>query len=198
MSNYFGASRICVMGIVMGNSIGPFQKGLHAEQSMQRRRLEAENVVREQLLRNIAPVPSKPLFLSFEPITQLTPKRHEEKINNPRGIFEAFVKTCQRWELDLDSQITLLGCRENVATGRQILSGHIISPSQDILDRAGYIVGISLGLGAVFGEAIDAEIDWLKCPRVKLQNKSPLDYMLEGHLVNLFAIAELVKHERGL
>ncbi|MDE0302621.1 MAG: hypothetical protein OXJ38_05355 [Gammaproteobacteria bacterium] len=181
----------------MANSTNSFKEGLHAEQFMQRRRIEAEDVVREQLLRTIAHVSSKPQFLSFEPITQLAPKQHEEKISNPRGIFEAFVKTCQRWELDLDSQITLLGCRENISTGHQILSGHIISPSQDIVDRAGYIVGISLGLGALFGEAIDAEIDWLKCPRKKLQNKSPLEYMLEGHLVNLFAIAEMVRHERG-
>ena len=181
-----------------GNVASSFKEGLHAEQSMQRRRLDTKNAVREQLLRKIAHVPSEPLSPSLRSIIQPVPKQDEEKTSNPRGIFEAFVKTCQRWELDLDKQITLLGCRENISTGHQILSGRIIFPSQDIVDRAGYIVGISLGLGSIFGEVVDAEIAWLKCPRVGLQNKSPLDYMLEGHLVNLFVIAEMVKHERGL
>lgn len=121
-----------------------------------------------------------------------------EQVRSRKGIVDAFVKTCQRWELDSDGQMILLGYRPNDATGRWVLAGQWIPSSQDFEDRVGYVVGISLGLGALFGEVADAEIGWLRQSQARLDGKSALEYMLEGHMAHLFIVARMVTHERGL
>ena len=115
-----------------------------------------------------------------------------------RGSLDAYVKTCQRWKLKSDKQMILLGYEPHDAVGRHVLSGDHIPPSQDFRDRIAYILRISLGLGSVFNEAVEAELSWLNKTRPELKDKSAFDYMLEGHMSNLFIIADLVEHERGL
>ena len=115
-----------------------------------------------------------------------------------RGSLDAYVKTCQRWKLKSDKQMILLGYQPHDAVGRHVLSGDHIPPSQDFRDRIAYVLRISLGLGSVFNEAVEAELNWLNKTRPELKDKSAFDYMLEGHMSNLFIIAGLVEHERGL
>ena len=111
---------------------------------------------------------------------------------------DSFVKTCERWCLSVSEQLILLGYQPGDVLGQHILAGRVVPWTHDVKDRAGYVVSISLGLGALFGENADAERDWLNFSRTKLEGKSPLGYMLEGHMSHLFSIAEMVKHERGL
>ena len=118
--------------------------------------------------------------------------------NGPKGIYDAYVKTCQRWNLSRSQQIALLGFPENSIIGFRVLNGQLLRLQPDQEDRARYIVGISLGLGTLFGESIDAELNWLNQPRQQLDGKSPLNYMFEGHMTNLLTIIEMVKQERGL
>ncbi len=115
-----------------------------------------------------------------------------------RGSLDAYVKTCQRWKLEPENQRILLGYEPHDAAGRHVLSGNHIPLSQDFRDRIAYILRISLGLGSVFNEAVEAELNWLNKTRPELNDKSAFDYMLEGHMSNLFVIADLVEHERGL
>ena len=115
-----------------------------------------------------------------------------------RGSLDAYVKTCQRWKLEPENQMILLGYEPHDAVGKHVLSGDHIPLSQDFRDRIAYILRISLGLGSVFNEAVEAELNWLNKTRPELKDKSAFDYMLEGHMANLFIIADLVEHERGL
>ena len=114
------------------------------------------------------------------------------------GLVDAFLKTCQRWQLNSDDQMILLGYRPNDAVGLRVLAGQWTPSSQDFEDRVGYVAAVGLGLGALLGEAVDAEIRWLKQPRARLDGKSALEYMLEGHMASLFVVARMVTHERGL
>ena len=117
----------------------------------------------------------------------------------PRGILDAYVKTCQRWNLGPDKQMILLGYEPDDVFGLHMLSGHILPPaSKDFRDRISYILCIGLGLGTVFNEAVEAELNWLNRTRPELNDKSAFDHMLEGHMSNLFIVANLVEHERGL
>ncbi len=117
----------------------------------------------------------------------------------PSGILNAYVKTCQRWNLEPDKQMIFLGYEPNDAFGREVLSGHVPPPeSKDFRDRIAYFLCISLGLGTVFNEAVEAELNWLNRTRPELNDKSAFDYMLEGNLSNLFIVADLVDHERRL
>ena len=116
----------------------------------------------------------------------------------PRGIFEAFVKTCRRWRLDHDRQAALLGHPPPSTLGVYVLTGFVLSPSVDAHERATRVFEISLGLGTLFDEDPEVENEWLRTPRARFGNASPLDHMLEGPMENLLAVAELVRHERGL
>ena len=68
----------------------------------------------------------------------------------------------------------------------------------DVRERATRVFEISLGLGTLFDEDPEVENEWLRTPRERFSNAPPLDHMLEGHMDNLVAVAELVRHERGL
>jgi hypothetical protein len=121
-----------------------------------------------------------------------------QSANLRSGTIDAFVKTCQRWHLSTDQQIILLGYKGSAFFGFQILDGRLLAPPQDVLDRVGYILAISLGLGFLFGNSERAELAWLNAPREALNGSSPLTYMLEGRMENLMNVAAMVAHERGL
>jgi hypothetical protein len=116
----------------------------------------------------------------------------------PRGVMEAFVKTCQRWRLNEHEQTVLLGYGTNPSLAREMMSGRYVDLPQDVRDRVGYIIGISVGLGAVFDEAVQAELDWLHRPHPKLANRAPLSVMLMGRMAQLITVSDLVAEERAL
>ena len=122
----------------------------------------------------------------------------ETEAPRPHGIFEAFVKTCQRWHLDQYQQAALLGHPPPSTLGTYVLNGYVLSPSMDMRERATRVFEISLGLGTLFDEDAEVENEWLRTRRERFSNAAPLDHMLEGHIANLLAVAELVRHERGL
>ena len=128
----------------------------------------------------------------------MSPASPETDAPRPRGIFEAFVKTCRRWRLDHNRQAALLGHPLPSTLGVYVLTGSVLSPSVDVRERATRVFEISLGLGTLFDEDPKVENEWLRTPRARLGNASPLDHMLEGPMDNLLAVAELVRHERGL
>ena len=115
-----------------------------------------------------------------------------------RGIIDAFVKVCERWQLKQVEQTKLLGYQPSDVVGRLLLAGGITPSSQDTRDRVGLVVGISLGLGALFDESVEAEVIWLNSERVELQGRSALEHMLQGRISNLFFVEQLVRLERGL
>jgi len=115
-----------------------------------------------------------------------------------KGLVDAFAKTCQRWHLSAAEQVILLGCKGSEFLGQQLLEGLFLELSQDARDRVGYVLGISLGLGALFDEHEAAELTWLMAPRDTLSGQSALNFMLEGHMVNLLIVADMVARERGL
>lgn len=125
------------------------------------------------------------------------PTRHA-KAGTAKGICDACAEVCRRRDLGRDRQAALLGYPGDLAAGQRSLNGRLVLQSPDQKDRAKYIVGVSLGLGALFEENIEAEITWLNQPRAKLGNQSPLDYMLEGNMTNLSTVVEMVKRERGI
>ena len=127
-----------------------------------------------------------------------SPASHETGLSRPQGIFEAFVKTCQRWRLDSHQQAVLLGHSPQSTLGTYILNGQVLSPSVDARARAARIFEISLGLGTLFDENPEVENEWLRTPRARFANTAPLEYMLEGYIDNVLAVAELVRQERGL
>ena len=117
----------------------------------------------------------------------------------PRGIIDVFVKTCRRWRLGEDEQLLLLGYGSaSDIVGKLVLAGTIQPRSRDEAARIRLVVEISLGLGILFGQSVEAENHWLRNPRTVLHDTSPLDFMLEGDMSHLSVVAGLVQEERGL
>lgn len=133
--------------------------------------------------------------LASDPAFDVPP---EQTANAKNGTIDAFVKTCQRWHLSPQQQISLLGYNGSEFFGQQLLEGRLVAPPQDVCERAGYILAISIGLGSLFDESERAELAWLNTPREKLNGRSPLAYMLEGRMANLMYVATMVARERGM
>ena len=131
-------------------------------------------------------------------MSQFNPSLNTSEAIRPRGVFDAFVNTCQRWRLGQEEQVVLLGRQPGDSLVYHLFAGRIHSLSLDAEDRAGYIVVISLALGALFDENIEAENDWLRQPRAGLEGKTPLEHMLGGSMVHLLDVVQLTRRERGL
>jgi hypothetical protein len=128
----------------------------------------------------------------------LTEQRQSQYDVGPIGIVDAFVKVCQYWKLQRDKWPILLGFGQEPWRADLILNGSIRQLWPDIADRMAYVVGISLGLGELFDDDREAEVSWLTTPRPELENRSPMDFMLEGRMKNLIALSDLVLNFRGL
>jgi len=113
-------------------------------------------------------------------------------------VMDVFVNTCQRWKLSNQETLILLGYGDSPLLGSQILDSRMLATPQDARDRAAHVLAISLGLGALFKENADAERKWLNLPHSKLNAKTPLAFMLEGRMVNIFTVLGLVEQERGV
>ena len=100
--------------------------------------------------------------------------------------------------MDEEQQWILLGYGAEGDVRRRIFFDNFNVLSRDVEDRAGYVIGISLGLSALFQDKLEAELSWLNEPRAKLNSKSAIDYMLEGGMVNLIVVSEMIKRERGI
>jgi hypothetical protein len=94
-----------------------------------------------------------------------------------------------------DADATYLGGRWR---NLQLLEGRWLRTSQDVKDRAGYVLGISVGLGALFDESVEAEVTWLNAPHPKLRGVTPLALMLGGRMAALMTVAQVVAEEREL
>lgn len=113
------------------------------------------------------------------------------------GLIEVFVKTCQRWRLSEEEQMTLLGYPDAPVFFKHLKSGHAPLLSQDTKDRVGYILDISLGLGALYNESQEAELSWLQKRRRQFEGRSAMEYMLRGKLIHLITVVEAVLEERN-
>ena len=109
-----------------------------------------------------------------------------------------FVNTCKRWHLDERQQLILLGYSGCSIIDGELLAGRTTELSRDVEDRAGYVIGIGLGLSAMFGNQREAEMSWLNLRRNVLDSKTAIEYMLEGSMLNLIAVSEMIRRERGI
>jgi hypothetical protein len=128
----------------------------------------------------------------------LRPSRWPEANENVRarkGAIDGFVRTCERWRLNQPQQIVLLGYSGNELAGVPVLTGRV-RPSQDVIDRIGYVLGISIGLSALFNNSIPNEVDWLNQPQ--LGGTTPMQIMMSGKMLDMIRIVALVSRERAL
>ena len=104
------------------------------------------------------------------------------------------------WRLDPDNAIPLLGFESSevadVAYVRAILDGRQPLVGRDIKYRIACLIVIRSTLSGLFrDEAVENE--WLREAHPPLDNRAPMDLMLEGHMENLLLVKEYVDEFAG-
>ena len=105
----------------------------------------------------------------------------------------------ERWGIDNVAQLQLLGLS---AESRKLLpryrAGERPLPAQrDILDRAGFLLGIHKGLRFLFPEDEELRYSWVRRRNAALDQATPLDIMLRDGLLGIARVARLVDFQRG-
>lgn len=109
----------------------------------------------------------------------------------------AFFKIADRWKLDVDQQLILLGApaRSTFFKWKKELDGNL---SMDTLERVSYLLGIFKALHILLPDE-DAADAWVKKPNKApvFAGKAALDRMLSGHVSDLYVVRQYLDAQRG-
>ncbi len=139
--------------------------------------------------------------VEYEPVTErkgYTASFSVRSRQEPTGLAEGYKSVCERWSLDALGIAKLLHLEEEIGLCDLILSGQVLPMTGDLKDRMALVIGISIGLGELFDDDKDAELQWLTSKRPELGSISPLEHMLKGDLLNVRDVVDLVDNARGL
>lgn len=132
---------------------------------------------------------------------QAAPKQEKLDPHSPEyrtSLAKMIVKLFDLWQLTNEDQALLLGLSTR---GRTTLSryrnGKPLADNQDLLDRAGHLLGIHKSLRLIFPHNKDLAYRWISMPNQRFDNKSPLEIMKERRFEGLLAIRRYLDYERG-
>ncbi|MEK6544409.1 MAG: MbcA/ParS/Xre antitoxin family protein [Elusimicrobiota bacterium] len=110
---------------------------------------------------------------------------------------KAFFRIADRWGLDVDEHMTLLGvaARSTFFKWKKDEDGHL---SLDTLERISYLLGIFKSLHILLPDE-DAADAWIKKPNSAsiFGGKSALDRMLSGRVSDLYVVRQYLDAQRG-
>lgn len=114
------------------------------------------------------------------------------------SLAKMIMKLFDLWHLNNEDQSALLGLSTR---GRTTLNryrkGNPFADNQDLMDRAGHLLGIHKSLRLIFPHNKDLAYRWISMPNKRFDNKSPLDIMKERRFEGLLAIRRYLDFERG-
>lgn len=114
-----------------------------------------------------------------------------------RPALKAFFRVADRWGLDVEQQLTLLGApaRSTFFKWKKDQDGHL---SMDTLERISYLLGIFKALHILLPDE-DAADAWVKKPNTAplFAGKAALDRMLSGHVSDLYVVRQYLDAQRG-
>lgn len=109
---------------------------------------------------------------------------------------KAFFRLADRWKLNVDQQMTLLGspARSTFFNWKKGV-GQL---SFDTLERISYMLGIFKALHILLSDESAAD-SWVSKPNAAplFAGKSALDRMLSGHVSDLFVVRQYLDSQRG-
>jgi len=110
------------------------------------------------------------------------------------AVMDAFAKLAEDWELSTDEQITLLGSPGRSTFFKWKKSGGNLP--HDTIERISHLLGIYKSLQIVLPDPHAADA-WIKKPNTYFDNRSALDVMLEGNVVDIYKVREYLDAQRG-
>lgn len=114
------------------------------------------------------------------------------------ALAKALTNLFNLWSLSNTEQLDLLGLSHG---SRSVLSkyrkGGALPKSRDMLDRAGWLLAIHKALRLLYPYNEDIRYSWIKRRNQLLENKTPLEVMLDEGLVGICKISRYLDHLRG-
>lgn len=129
----------------------------------------------------------------MQPQTSSAPEHGAGAVGIP-SVMDAFAKLAEDWGLSTDEQITLLGSPGRSTFFKWKKSGGNLS--NDTIERISHLLGVYKSLQILLPdpEAADA---WIKKSNAFFGNRSALDLMLDGQVVDIYKVREYLDAQRG-
>ena len=130
-------------------------------------------------------------------ITEITAAREppdHERLSGPIWFIEKLLKT---WQLERGDAIPLLGLEpSDLSYAADVFAGRATLRGRDAKDRIAYLFRIRKTLSALFRDE-DVENEWLRERHEMLDDKAPMDLLLDGSMENLLLVKEYVEAAAG-
>ncbi len=110
------------------------------------------------------------------------------------ALIDAFAKLSEDWELSTDDQITLFGSPGRSTFFKWKKSGGNLP--NDTLERISHLLGIYKSLQILLPDP-DAADAWIKKPNTFFGNRSALELMLDGRVIDIYKVREYLDAQRG-
>ncbi len=112
--------------------------------------------------------------------------------------FRLFLKFADRWRLNEDQRLAVLGDIHR-QTYQKWKRGEVSTLNRDQLERISIMMGIHKGLRLLFADH-DSAKRWFCSPNhdVPFGGMSPLDYMGQGSVNDLYAVRRYIDAWRGM
>ena len=188
----------------MGGVVGPLGSPGQGRPGSPEASVAREELLREELLRVLErwAAAESPLS-SWAPRKQALVGAQEQRgaatLSRGRqtGPVRFVQKLLQDWRLDEKGGCLLLGFEESEASYvSDLLSGRVSLRGRDVKHRIAILLQIREALDNLF-RSLDVENDWLREPQEPLDNRSPMDVLMEGSFTSLLKIKEFVDIAAG-
>lgn len=115
------------------------------------------------------------------------------KTEHRRRLPQMILRLFNHWNLSPHDQAALLGlspCNE-----AELSEGFLLADNEDLLARAGHLLGIHKSLRLIFPHNVDLAYRWVSQPNRRFDNAAPLQTMIQG-LEGLLAVRLYLDCER--
>jgi len=124
-----------------------------------------------------------------------------DRINDDRprvvGLVRFLNNLLESWQLEATQAIALLGLDPgDESCAMAVLTGRIPLKGRDAKDRVACLYQIRKTLSALFRDE-SVENEWLREPHTLLNERSPMDLILEGSMEHLLLVREYVDTVAG-
>lgn len=129
----------------------------------------------------------------MQPHTGSAPENGVGAVRIP-AVMDAFARLADDWDLSTDEQITLLGSPGRSTFFKWKKSGGNLP--HDTIERISHLLGIYKSLQIVLPDPAAADA-WVKKSNTYFDDRSALDVMLEGNVVDIYKVREYLDAQRG-
>ena len=134
-----------------------------------------------------------PIFVLWK-MTAARETPDHERLSGPIWFVEKLLKT---WRLERSDAIPLLGLEPSDGSyATDVFAGRATLRGRDAKDRIAYLFRIRKTLSALFRDE-DVENEWLRERHEMLDDKAPMDLLLDGSMENLLLVKEYVEAAAG-